>query len=132
MVWEHDRRGCPHHKERRRQGLLHRPFCRPAARRRPWGQDGCDGLFPVMNLPIKFGTDGWRGIIADTFTFENVRYAAQATADYFKTVEGPERAVFIGFDVRFQSEKFALTAAEVFAGNGFRVVMIDRPYPTPY
>ena len=85
-----------------------------------------------MNLPIKFGTDGWRGIIADTFTFENVRYAAQATADYFKIVEGPERAVFIGFDVRFQSEKFALTAAEVFAGNGFRVVMIDRPYPTPY
>jgi phosphomannomutase len=85
-----------------------------------------------MNLPIKFGTDGWRGIIADTFTFENVRYAAQATADYFKTVEGRERSVFIGFDVRFQSKKFALTAAEVFAGNGFGVVMMDRPYPTPY
>ncbi len=85
-----------------------------------------------MNIPIKFGTDGWRGIIADTFTFENVRYAAQATAEYFKTVEKAERAVFIGFDVRFQSRKFAHTAAEVFAGNGFRVVMMDRPYPTPY
>ncbi|PYS13616.1 MAG: hypothetical protein DMG15_10620 [Acidobacteria bacterium] len=85
-----------------------------------------------MNIPIKFGTDGWRGIIADTFTFENVRYAAQATAEYFKTVEGTERAVFIGFDVRFQSQKFAHAAAEVFAGNGFRVVMMDRPYPTPY
>src|SRR5947207_3936444 len=85
-----------------------------------------------MNIPIKFGTDGWRGIIADTFTFENVRYAAQATAEYFKTVEKAERAVFIGFDGRFQSRKFAHTAAEVFAGNGFRVVMMDRPYPTPY
>src|SRR5437870_42757 len=85
-----------------------------------------------MNIPIKFGTDGWRGIIADTFTFENGRYAAQATAEYFKTVEGTERAVFIGFDVRFQSQKFAHAAAEVFAGNGFRVVMMDRPYPTPY
>ncbi|HYR43899.1 MAG TPA: phosphoglucomutase/phosphomannomutase family protein [Terriglobia bacterium] len=85
-----------------------------------------------MNLPIKFGTDGWRGIIADTFTFENVRYVAQATAEYFKTVEGKERAIFIGFDVRFQSKSFARTAAEVFAGNGLRVVMMDRPYPTPY
>src|SRR5688572_17254569 len=85
-----------------------------------------------MSLPIKFGTDGWRAIIADTFTFENVRYAAQATADYFKTVKGPEPAVFIGFDVRFHSRNFARTAAEVFEANGFRVVMMDRPYPTPY
>src|SRR5438552_16772892 len=85
-----------------------------------------------MNLPIKFGTDGWRGVIADTFTFENVRYAAQATADYLKTVEGVEPAVFVGFDVRFQSEAFARAAAEVLAGNGLRVVMMDRPYPTPY
>jgi phosphomannomutase len=85
-----------------------------------------------MNLPIKFGTDGWRAVIADEFTFENVRYVAQATADYFKTVEGLERAVLIGFDVRFQSKAFARAAAEVIAGNGFQVVMIDRPYPTPY
>src|SRR5437879_1165097 len=85
-----------------------------------------------MNIPIKFGTDGWRGVIADTFTFENVRYAAEATAEYFKTVEKTERAVFIGFDVRFQSSKFAHAAAEVFTGNGFRVVMMDRPYTTPY
>ena len=85
-----------------------------------------------MNMPIKFGTDGWRGIIADTFTFENVRYAAQATADYFKTVQGPERGVFIGYDVRFLSKQFARVTAEVFAGNGFRVVLMDRPYPTPY
>src|ERR1044071_9253771 len=84
-----------------------------------------------MSSPIKFGTDGWRAIIADTFTFDNVRLAAQATADYFKTVEA-ESAVMIGFDVRFQSKAFARTAAEVFAANGFHVVMLDRPYPTPY
>lgn len=85
-----------------------------------------------MNLPIKFGTDGWRGIIADTFTFENVRHAAQATAGYFDTVQGTERAVFIGFDGRFQSQEFARCVAEVFAGNNFRTVLMDRIYPTPY
>jgi phosphomannomutase len=85
-----------------------------------------------MNDPIKFGTDGWRAIIAEEFTFENVRRAAGATAEYFKTVQGVERAVFVGFDVRFQSKAFARAAAEVLAGNGFRVVMLDRPYPTPY
>ena len=85
-----------------------------------------------MKSPIKFGTDGWRAIIADTFTFENVRHAAQATAEYFKSVEGPERAVFVGFDVRYQSQAFAKATAEVMAANGFRVVVLDRPYPTPY
>src|SRR5262245_20048242 len=85
-----------------------------------------------MQNPIKFGTDGWRAIIADTFTFENVRRAAQATVDYFKTVEGVNREVFVGFDVRFQSKAFARAAAEVVAANGFKVLMLDRPYPTPY
>ena len=81
---------------------------------------------------IKFGTDGWRAIIADTFTFENVRVAAQATAEYLGTVRNLERAVFIGFDGRFLSDRFARTAAEVFAGNGFHSFLMDRPYPTPY
>src|SRR5262249_34527517 len=85
-----------------------------------------------MNLPIKFGTDGWRAIIADTFTFENVRHVAQATAGYFSTVEDVERAVFVGYDGRFLSPKFARIASEVLAGNGFRVVLMDRLYPTPY
>ena len=85
-----------------------------------------------MKSPIKFGTDGWRGIIAETFTFENVRYAAEATAAYFKTVEAREPAVLVGFDVRFMSERFARAAAEVTAANGFRVMILDRPYPTPY
>jgi phosphomannomutase len=85
-----------------------------------------------VNPPIKFGTDGWRDIIADGFTFENVRHAAQATAEYFKTVSSTERAVFIGYDGRFQSSRFARVSAEVFAGNGFRVLLMDRAYPTPY
>jgi phosphomannomutase len=85
-----------------------------------------------MSSEIKFGTDGWRGIIADTFTFANVRLAAQATADYFRTVENAESAVFIGYDVRFLSRKFATIAAEVMAANGFQVLLMDRPYPTPY
>jgi phosphomannomutase len=85
-----------------------------------------------MKNPIKFGTDGWRAIIAEEFTFDNVRRVAQATAEYFKTVEGAEPAVFVGFDVRFQSKAFARAAADVLAANGLRVVMLDRPFPTPY
>ena len=85
-----------------------------------------------MNSPIKFGTDGWRAIIAETFTYENVRIAAQATADYFKTVEDAERAVFVGFDGRFLSANFARAVAEVMAANGLKVAVMDRPYPTPY
>ncbi|HEX4997941.1 MAG TPA: phosphoglucomutase/phosphomannomutase family protein, partial [Terriglobia bacterium] len=85
-----------------------------------------------MKEPIRFGTDGWRAVIAETFTFENVRRAAQATADYFATVPNTERAVFMGYDGRFLSSRFARAAAEVFSGNGFRVLLMDRPYPTPY
>jgi len=85
-----------------------------------------------MNSPIRFGTDGWRGVIADTFTFDNVGIAAQATAAYLDTVKDAERAVFVGFDGRFQSSNFARRAAEVLAGNGFRVVLMDRVFPTPY
>ena len=86
-----------------------------------------------MKTPIKFGTDGWRAIIADTFTFENVRAAAQATAEYFKIVEGCEPAVFVGFDVRFQSKAFAQAVAEVIAANGFRAVSYTHlTLPTIY
>jgi phosphomannomutase len=67
-----------------------------------------------MNLPIKFGTDGWRGIIADTFTFE-CPACRTGTAGYFDSVKETERAVFIGFDGRFRSSEFARCAAEVFA-----------------
>jgi phosphomannomutase len=85
-----------------------------------------------MSTPIKFGTDGWRAIIADTFTFENVRIAAQASARYFAAVPNKERAIYIGYDGRFLSQRFARVAAEVLAGNGFRSLLMDRAYPTPY
>ena len=79
-------------------------------------------------MGIKFGTDGWRAIISQDFTFENVRIASQAVADHFKTKD----AVFvIGYDWRFLSEKYAELAAEVLAGNGIKVLLSDKAVPTP-
>ena len=86
-----------------------------------------------MSAPIQFGTDGWRAVIADTFTFENVARVAQASADYWvaNPVAGTERRVVIGYDRRFLSEKFAAITAEVFAGNDYEVVLTPEPTPTP-
>jgi len=82
---------------------------------------------------IKFGTDGWRAVIAEDFTFTNVTRVAQATADYWTAnlVIGTEKKVIVGYDRRFFSDKFAQCAAEVFAGNGFQVVLTPEPTPTP-
>jgi phosphomannomutase len=82
---------------------------------------------------IKFGTDGWRAIIAEDFTFENVARVAQATADYWTAnpVAGTEKKVIIGYDRRFFSDEFAQRSAEVFAGNGFQVALTPEPTPTP-
>ena len=90
-------------------------------------------------MNIKFGTDGWRAVIAEDFTFANVARVAQAAADYWKSdvrkpkseVFGYELKVIIGFDRRFFSGRFARIAAEVFAGNGFQVVLVPDPTPTP-
>lgn len=90
-----------------------------------------------MNL--KFGTDGWRAVIAEDFTFANVARVAQAAADYWKyesqnpksAVAGRELKVIVGFDRRFFSDRFARTTAEILAGNGFRVVFTPVPAPTP-
>ncbi len=84
-------------------------------------------------MSIKFGTDGWRAVIAEDFTFANVARVAQATADYWSAnpVSGVERKVVIGYDRRFLSDGFARCAAEVFAGNDFRVVLTATPTPTP-
>ncbi len=76
---------------------------------------------------IKFGTDGWRAIIADTYTLENVRILAQAVADYLASA----KKVAVGYDTRFMSGKFALAAAEVLQNNGMEVILSDRPTPTP-
>ena len=81
-------------------------------------------------MPIKFGTDGWRGVIAEDFTFGNIRLCAQGTADML-SANGDDRPVVVGYDTRFGSEQFAATVVEVFAGNGLRVLLTDRPSPTP-
>ena len=84
-------------------------------------------------MSIKFGTDGWRAIIAEEFTFGNVERVAQATADYWAAnpVAGTERKVIVGYDRRFLSDAFGRRTAEVFAGNGFQVVLTPCPTPTP-
>lgn len=84
-------------------------------------------------MSIKFGTDGWRAVIAEDFTFTNVARVAQATADYWNAhpVAGTDKKVVIGYDRRFLSDGFARCAAEVFAGNGFTVILTPEPTPTP-
>jgi phosphomannomutase len=77
---------------------------------------------------IKFGTDGWRGIIADDFTFQNVRYTAQGIANYLRRKERP--SVVIGFDCRFASENFAAEVARVMAAAGIHTYLTDAPSPT--
>ena len=66
---------------------------------------------------IQFGTDGWRAVIAETYTFDNVRLAAQACAEYFKASGKAERGIAVGFDTRFGSDRFARAVAEVLAGQ---------------
>ena len=82
---------------------------------------------------IKFGTDGWRAVIAEDFTFANVDRVTQATADYWSAnpVAGVEQKIIVGYDRRFLSNEFARRAAEIFAGNGFAVVLTSEPTPTP-
>jgi phosphomannomutase len=81
--------------------------------------------------PIKFGTDGWRGRIADSYTFAAVRRCAHGFSRYLLEVEGTERPLIIGYDKRFASEAFAAAAAEVAAGHGFKVLLTQGPTPTP-
>ena len=85
----------------------------------------------VRLTEIKFGTDGWRGIIAQDFTFDNVRVCAQGVADYLKQVNLTDYGIIVGYDTRFASEDFASAAAEVVAGNGIKVYLCPRATPTP-
>jgi alpha-D-glucose phosphate-specific phosphoglucomutase len=85
----------------------------------------------MSEAAIKFGTDGWRGIIAEDFTFDNVRICAQGVADYVKQSGLSERGLVIGYDTRFASEDFAAAAAEVVAGNNIKVHLCLKPAPTP-
>jgi phosphomannomutase len=84
-----------------------------------------------MPQEIKFGTDGWRGIIADDFTFDNVRRVAGAIASYVLKHEDAQRGVIIGYDTRFASQRFAQIAAEVIAGGGIPVRVANDYTPTP-
>jgi len=84
-----------------------------------------------MAQEIKFGTDGWRGIIADDFTFENVRRVAGAIASYVLKYEEPKRGVIVGYDARFASPRAAQIAAEVLAAAGIPVKLADDYTPTP-
>ncbi len=92
-----------------------------------------------MNSPIKFGTSGWRGIIAREFTFDNVRLATQAIADYWNAelrmpgspIHGRKPVVILGHDTRFLGQEFCLAAAEVLAANGLTPLLCERDAPTP-
>ncbi len=80
---------------------------------------------------IKFGTDGWRAVIADDFTFDNVRRVAGAIASYVLKHEDAARGVIVGYDTRFGSPAFARAAAEVLAGAGIPVKLSNDYVPTP-
>ncbi len=88
-------------------------------------------------MAIRFGTDGWRAVISDEFTFENVRHVAQAIADYIVSdaADGASdlgaRAVVVGFDTRFLSDRYAIEVANVLAGNGLPVYLSKADCPTP-
>jgi phosphomannomutase len=80
---------------------------------------------------IKFGTDGWRGIIAEDFTFANARVVAQAIARYVVRCEDARKGVIIGYDHRFASDEIAAATAEVVSASGTPVFLTDKPCPTP-
>jgi phosphomannomutase len=85
----------------------------------------------MLHPQIKFGTDGWRGLIADDFTFANVRTAAEAIAAYIHTKEDPAKGLCIGYDTRFGSKAFARACAEVVAATGIPVKLANAITPTP-
>jgi len=80
---------------------------------------------------IKFGTDGWRGVIADDFTFANVRKVACAIARYVVRAEKPNAGVLVGYDTRYASERFARAAAEVVSMTGMPVWIAEKACPSP-
>ncbi len=84
-------------------------------------------------MTIAFGTDGWRGVIADDCTFAEIRRIAAATARFYGAAGGPgdRGRIVVGYDTRFLSPEFARAAAEVFARAGVDVLLSDRPIPTP-
>jgi phosphomannomutase len=84
-----------------------------------------------MTTQIKFGTDGWRGVIAEDFTFENIARVALATANYFKRHLKIKNGIVVGYDSRFLSKEFAEKVAEVVANRGIKVIISDKISTTP-
>jgi phosphoglucomutase len=83
-------------------------------------------------MAIRFGTSGWRAIIADEFTFEKVKLVTEAICSYLKESSGEKgRTIIVGHDSRFMGENFALLAAEIAERKGFRVLVCEGPTPTP-
>ncbi len=82
-------------------------------------------------MKIKFGTDGWRGVIAQDFTFDNLSRVAQATARYYKKHKKIRNGIVVGYDSRFLSREFAEKVAEVLANNGIKVILSDKISSTP-
>jgi phosphomannomutase len=85
----------------------------------------------MAETAVKFGTDGWRGIIADDFTYANVRVAAAAIANYVLADEDAAAGVCVAYDTRFGSRSFAKVVAEVLAGAGIPVALAAEITPTP-
>ena len=85
----------------------------------------------MSSKPVKFGTDGWRGILADDFTNDNVRVAAGAILHHVRKHEDPAKGICIGYDTRFLSQRFAEIVAETAAAAGISVRLADRITPTP-
>ena len=85
----------------------------------------------MQDTVIKFGTDGWRGEIANDYTFASVRRCAQGFASYLRAKGLADKGVVIGYDKRFQSENFAAACAEVLTGNSIRAWLTDGATPTP-
>src|SRR4051812_21237660 len=84
-----------------------------------------------MPTTIKFGTNGWRATIAEEYTFDNVRIASQATAEYFISAGKAVQKIVVGYDTRYASDRFAKAVVEVLAANGVKVLLCDRFQPTP-
>ncbi|OGR87308.1 MAG: hypothetical protein A3A86_04090 [Elusimicrobia bacterium RIFCSPLOWO2_01_FULL_60_11] len=82
-------------------------------------------------MPIRFGTAGWRALIAQDFTFGNVRIVAQAIADYLRSEKLHHKQILVGYDTRFLSENFAKTVTETLTANGIQVLLCEKDTPTP-
>jgi phosphomannomutase len=92
-------------------------------------------------MPIHFGTDGWRAVISDTFTFHNLRLVGQAIADAVRSehwLNGNTSAenvdlhkMVVGYDTRFLSDRYAIDMARVLAANGYKVILAQSDAPTP-